>query len=199
MEIMDDHAPGRKVMLRPSGRRDASWVASPAAVKAGYRPKTVALTGDSGGRQAPPEVALRCRQMWSEMLEFLAGTERVGARSPSGTIAWLTDIYTCDADSPAASGRRQRSVMTKALRSFARRLALAVSTRSRRTMFANGIRGGAAPTTKAKEPTRQDSPARRVRLQFNSPAPCVRRMSSANGCGLRAAGAGHPDCFGAST
>jgi hypothetical protein len=100
MEIMDDHAPGRKVMRRPSERRDVYWVASPAAVRAGYRPKTVTLKQDPGEVQAPPEVALRCRQMWSEMLEFLAGTERVGTRSPVGTIAWLADIYSADDDGP---------------------------------------------------------------------------------------------------
>jgi hypothetical protein len=49
MTIVDEnHAPGRKRTVRANGRVNAYWVASPAAVKAGYRPKTVPLNDDRG-------------------------------------------------------------------------------------------------------------------------------------------------------
>ena len=99
MEIMDDHAPGRKVMRRPGGRRDVYWVASPAAVRAGYRPKTVPLRQDGGNVEAPPEVAAFCRRLWAEMLEFMAGAERGAGRFSLGTVGWASDLYASDPDS----------------------------------------------------------------------------------------------------
>ena len=82
MTIVDEnHAPGRKRMVRANGRVNAYWVASPAAVKAGYRPKTIPLNDDRGDVVATPEIAARCRALWAEMLEFMAGAERGPSRS----------------------------------------------------------------------------------------------------------------------
>jgi hypothetical protein len=55
MLIMDEnHAPGRKRMVRANGRVNVYWVASPAAVKAGYRPKTVPLAEIPATSSQPP-------------------------------------------------------------------------------------------------------------------------------------------------
>jgi hypothetical protein len=96
----ENHAPGRKRMLRPNGSIDAYWVAQPAAIKAGYRPKTVPLTDDPGGIVATPEIAARCTMLWAEMLEFMAGVERGPSGAAIGTIAWIVDLYQIDRDSP---------------------------------------------------------------------------------------------------
>src|SRR5580704_4579655 len=92
----ENHAPGRKRMLRPNGSIDAYWVAQPAAIKAGYRPKTVPLTDDPGGIVATPEIAARCTMLWAEMLEFMAGVERGPSGAAIGTIAWIVDLYQID-------------------------------------------------------------------------------------------------------
>jgi hypothetical protein len=99
--IVDEcHAPGRKRMVRANGRVNVYWVASPTAVKAGYRPKTVPLLDDPGEIVATPEIAARCCALWAEMLEFLAGAQRPSGAAPMGTIAWLVDLYQTDKDSP---------------------------------------------------------------------------------------------------
>jgi hypothetical protein len=101
MTIVDEnHAPGRKRMVRANGRVNAYWVASPAAVKAGYRPKTVPLNDDRGDVVATPEIAARCRALWAKMLKFMAGVERGPSGASIGTIAWVVDLYQTDQDSP---------------------------------------------------------------------------------------------------
>jgi hypothetical protein len=101
MLIVDEnHAPGRKRMVRANGRANVYWVASPAAVKAGYRPKTVPLFEDPGDVVATAEIAGRCRALWAEMLEFMAGVERTPGGASIGTIAWILDLYQTDQDSP---------------------------------------------------------------------------------------------------
>lgn len=86
-------------MVRANGRVNVYWVASPAAVKAGYKPKTVPLFDDAGD-VATPEIAAKCRALWAEMLEFLAGARRTPRGAAVGTIAWLVDLYQSDGDSP---------------------------------------------------------------------------------------------------
>ena len=99
--VTAEHAPGRKVMVRHNGRRDVYWVARPDAVRAGYVPKTVRLSDDPGASEAPAEIAARCRVMWGEMLEFMAGRGRSAkTRFPVGTIGWLCDRYRDDEESP---------------------------------------------------------------------------------------------------
>lgn len=101
MKIVDElHAPGRKVMKRANGARDAYWVASPAAVRAGYTPKTVRLLLDDGAELASPDVAARCRALWAEMQEFMAGVSCAPQGAPVGSVAWLCDLYQSDVDSP---------------------------------------------------------------------------------------------------
>ena len=101
MTIVDEnHAPGRKRMVRANGRVNVYWVAAPAAVKAGYRPKTVPLNDDPGDVVATMEIAARCRSLWAEMLEFMAGVERGPTGASIGTISWIVDLYQTDADSP---------------------------------------------------------------------------------------------------
>lgn len=107
MEIVEeDRAPGRKVMRRKSGRIDVYWVASKEARDAGFEPKTVTLTDDPGATKAPPEVAARCRRMWAEMLEFVAGRMPAMRTAPYGTIAWLADLYQTDEESPYHAKRQ---------------------------------------------------------------------------------------------
>jgi hypothetical protein len=101
MTIVDEnHAPGRKRMVRANGRVNVYWVAAPAAVKAGYRPKTVPLNDDPGDVVATAEIAARCRALWAEMLEFMAGVEPGPSGASIGTIAWIIDLYQVDRDSP---------------------------------------------------------------------------------------------------
>jgi hypothetical protein len=131
MTIVDEnHAPGRKRMVRANGRINVYWVAAPAAVKAGYRPKTVPLNDDPGDVIATMEIAARCRALWAEMLEFMAGAERGPSGASIGTIAWIVDLYQIDQDSPidVSDPRRGRGT-TARWRSCARPSASAASTR----------------------------------------------------------------------
>jgi hypothetical protein len=101
MTIVDEnHAPGRKRMVRPKGSIDVYWVAQPAAVKAGYRPKTVLLCDDLGDVIATPKIAARCRMLWAETREFMAIAERGPSGALIGSIAWIIDLYQVDCDSP---------------------------------------------------------------------------------------------------
>ena len=90
-------------MVRANGRVNAYWVASPAAVKAGYRPKTVPLNDDRGDVVATPQIAARCRALWAEMLEFMAGVERGPSGASIGTIASVVDLYQTDQDKPLSA------------------------------------------------------------------------------------------------
>lgn len=139
MTIVDEnHAPGRKRMVRANGRVNAYWVASPAAVKAGYRPKTIPLNDDRGDVVATPEIAARCRALWAEMLEFMAGAERGPTGASIGTIAWVVDLYQTDVDSP------YRRIRPATQPGYDRALAIVRSTVGERridTVTANDVRG----------------------------------------------------------
>ena len=154
MTIVDEnHAPGRKRMVRANGRVNAYWVASPAAVKAGYRPKTVPLNDDGGDVVATPEIAARCRALWAEMLEFMAGVERGPSGASIGTIAWVVDLYQTDQDSP------YRRIRPATRPGYDRALAIVRSTVGERridTVTANDVRRprtGGAQTRMASSPT----------------------------------------------
>jgi hypothetical protein len=138
MTIVDEnHAPGRKRMVRANGRINVYWVASPAAVKAGYRPKTVPLNDDRGDVVATPEIAARCRALWAEMLEFMAGVERGPSGASIGTIAWVVDLYQTDQDSP------YRRIRPATRPGYDRALAIVRSTVGERrldTVTANDVR-----------------------------------------------------------
>jgi hypothetical protein len=133
----ENHAPGRKRMVRANARVNVYWVASPAAVKAGYRPKTVPLNDDPGDVVATLEIAARCRALWAEMLEFMAGTERGPSGASIGTIAWVVDLYQTDQDSP------YRRVRPATRPGYDRALAIVSSTVGDRrldTVTANDVR-----------------------------------------------------------
>jgi len=93
----DLYAPGRRRIPRRT-RVDVYWVASRAAVKAGFRPETIRLD-DPGAAQPTPESAARCRALQAEMTSYLDGVPR-GEKYPVGSIAWVIDIYRTDPDSP---------------------------------------------------------------------------------------------------
>jgi hypothetical protein len=138
MTIVDEnHAPGRKRMVRADGRINAYWVAAPAAVKAGYRPKTVPLNDDTGAVVATIEIAARCRALWAEMLEFMSGVERGPSGATIGTIAWVVDLYQTDQDSP------YRRIRPSSRPGYDRALAIVCSTVGERridTVTANDVR-----------------------------------------------------------
>jgi hypothetical protein len=138
MTIVDEnHAPGRKRMVRANGRINVYWVAAPAAVKAGYRPKTVPLNDDPGDVIATMEIAARCRALWAEMLEFMAGAERGPSGASIGTIAWIVDLYQIDQDSP------YRRIRSSTRPGYDRALAIVRSTVGERrldTVTANDVR-----------------------------------------------------------
>lgn len=136
-DVDELHAPGRKRMTRPSGRVDVYWVAAPAAVKAGFSPKTVPLPEDPGDTLPPPEVAQRCRVLWAEMSEFLRGAPRAQGRFGAGTIGWLVELYQTDPDSP------YRGLRASTLPSYNNALAIVAGTIGERrieTTTANDVR-----------------------------------------------------------
>jgi hypothetical protein len=100
----DLHAPGRR-RLKRRGRVDVYWVADKTAVRQGFLPKTVFLRDDPGDDQAPAEIAARCRFLWAQMREWMAGNTASGARYAVGTVGWLADFYQSDKDSPYRSLR----------------------------------------------------------------------------------------------
>lgn len=88
-------APGLKWRARKAARTVPYWVAPRAAVKAGYTPKTVRLTGLEDDARA---LAARCQRLHAEMRMFLSG--RTNYRPAfDGTIRALLEIYLTDADS----------------------------------------------------------------------------------------------------
>jgi hypothetical protein len=89
-------APGLVWRTRSNGAQAAYWVATPAAVKAGYRPKTVRLHHEAGD----PLLASRCHVLQAEMLTWL---EQAGKGRPThydGTYASLVRFYETHPDSP---------------------------------------------------------------------------------------------------
>ena len=106
-------------------------------MKAGYRPKTVPLNDDRGDVVATPEIAARCRALWAEMLEFMAGVERGPSGASIGTIAWVVDLYQTDQDSP------YRRIRPATRPGYDRALAIVRSTVGERridTVTANDVR-----------------------------------------------------------
>lgn len=87
-----EHAKAPGLKLRPRAGRPPVpyWIATPAAVAAGYPVKTVNLTGVE-------DVAARCHTLQGEMLEWM-GRPRV--RSFDGTLGALLAIYQTHEDSP---------------------------------------------------------------------------------------------------
>lgn len=89
-------APGLKWRTRKGGERVPYWVASSTAVRAGYTPKTVRLTGLE---DSPRDIAGRCERLQSEMLMWLSGRSSYRPLF-DGTIRSLLDIYQTDPESP---------------------------------------------------------------------------------------------------
>ena len=102
MEPTDIKAPGLKFRPRAGGELIAYWIASSAAVAAGYPVKTVNLTG------IPLEqIAERCERLDAEMLAFL-GKPR--ARAFDGTLGALLAIYQTHEESPYRTLKRSSRI-----------------------------------------------------------------------------------------
>lgn len=96
MSGTEEKAPGLVWRPRSNGTRAAYWIASPAAIKAGYTPKTVRLHHEAGD----PLLATRCHVLQAEMLTWL---EQAGKGKPAhydGTFASLVRFYETHPDSP---------------------------------------------------------------------------------------------------
>ncbi len=103
-EVVNDPTPGLRTIKRNSGRLDLYWVADPAAVKAGYEPRTVRLHGDMSNPIDRQSIAARCRVLTAEVKEWQGGRSQP-LSSAQGTVAWLCDLYQRDEDSPYRSLR----------------------------------------------------------------------------------------------
>lgn len=91
---MDDKpkTPGLKWRARKTGPAVPYWVASSAAIKAGYPVKAVRLTGDT------PVIVGRCERLQAEMLIWMTG--RSSARPAfDGTVGAVLEHYLTDPDS----------------------------------------------------------------------------------------------------
>lgn len=87
-------APGLKWRPRADGRQVPMWYAKPAAIAAGYSPKSVNLSS------VPVEqLADRCRRLEAEMKDFLGGRSIPEVRY-DGTLGSLIDVYQTHARSP---------------------------------------------------------------------------------------------------
>jgi hypothetical protein len=95
------------------------------------------MNDDRGDVVATPEIAARCRALWAEMLEFMAGVERGPSGASIGTIAWVVDLYQTDVDSP------YRRIRPATRPGYDRALAIVRSTVGERridTVTANDVR-----------------------------------------------------------
>jgi hypothetical protein len=91
-------APGLKWRPRQSGDPVPYWIASDAAVKAGYAPKSVRLTGY--GSEA--DLVARCHRLQSEMQLWLSG-QRGSSPRFDGSFGSLFRLYQTE---PESSYRR---------------------------------------------------------------------------------------------
>lgn len=87
-------APGLKWRPRQSGDPVPYWIASSAAVAAGYEPKLVRLTGYAN----EPDLVSRCGRLQSEMLLWLSG-QRGNAERFNGSFGSLFRLYQTDPQS----------------------------------------------------------------------------------------------------
>jgi hypothetical protein len=88
-------APGLKWRPRQTGEPVPYWIASDTAVKAGYVPKSVRLTGFANDA----DLVSRCNRFQAEMLLWLSGQRNTSLRF-DGTFGSLLRIYQTDPESP---------------------------------------------------------------------------------------------------
>lgn len=86
--------PGLKYRPRKSGPDRPYWIASPAAVKAGYPVKSASL----GGLTDDLAIVARCQRLQAEMLMWLNG-QRGSGQVFDGTFRSLLSIYQTDPES----------------------------------------------------------------------------------------------------
>lgn len=96
MERTKIKAPGLKYRARRNAQPVPYWIASEAAVKAGYTPKSVRLHGDAA------EIEGRCNRLQAEMLQWLGGTTSSPLPAFDGTFRTLLEIYEKDPESTFA-------------------------------------------------------------------------------------------------
>jgi integrase len=92
-------APGLKWRPRKNGRPVPYWVASEAAVSAGYTPKSVRLIS-----QSDADIIARCNRLQAEMLLWMGG-KKESVPQYDGTFGSLFRIYETD---PESSYRKLR-------------------------------------------------------------------------------------------
>lgn len=85
-------APGLKWRPRKGGEPAAYWIATPAAVRAGYMPKSIRLSG------TPAAIVARCDRLQAEMLQWLGRGTPAGTGF-DGTWRALFDLYELDPES----------------------------------------------------------------------------------------------------
>lgn len=86
------HAPG--LCRRPRAGGEACYFIPPSEdVKAGFRPKSIALPHGLG----EDEIAVQCRRLWQSLLEWRLNLPKGPTRY---TVAWLIDRYLRDEQSP---------------------------------------------------------------------------------------------------
>src|SRR5271166_2585688 len=91
MEHESAKAPGLKWRARAGGPPVPYWVASPAAIRAGFDLKTINLSSE-----APEDIQARCATLQAEMLEW------IGRSRPArfdGTLGSLLAVYETHEDS----------------------------------------------------------------------------------------------------
>ena len=99
-EVVNDPTPGLRTIKRKSGRLDLYWVADPAAVKAGYEPRTVRLHGDMSNPIDRQSIAARCRVLTASRNGRAAGLNRCHPpRGPSlGSAIFINAMRTALTD-----------------------------------------------------------------------------------------------------
>lgn len=94
--------PGLKRMKRHNGRVDFYWCADPAAIRAGFTPKTARLPSDWTIEQ----LSARCLILQAEMRRFAVSAEPERNASRPNTLGWLCRAFETDKDSPFHEKRR---------------------------------------------------------------------------------------------
>lgn len=88
------------MIKRPTGEREAWWIAAPRAIDAGFLPPVVRLHGDLNSMPAVEAMFTRCNDLWSEMLDWIDKGATDDRPVYDGTVASLIGCYQTDPLSP---------------------------------------------------------------------------------------------------
>jgi hypothetical protein len=137
-------APGLKWRPRQSGDPVPYWIASDAAVKAGYQPKSVRLTG----YVSDADLLARCYRLQSEMQLWLSG-QRGSSPRFDGSFGSLFRLYQTD---PESSYRRLKRSSRHPYDVYLRRLNSHIGTRQISACDGRDLRRWFAEWSEADEP-----------------------------------------------